>query len=107
MDSSFCTSSLAKENHSCGVGTFVGKGASLRRCIVEIVVLMYRLVLKPALLAISGPYQQCKYPVSCSEFAKQQFIEQSFFVAFNNSVKRVISCNPWFQCKHPHNKDKE
>lgn len=95
MDSSFCTSPPVEANHSRRVAAPAGKSSGIRRRAIEVIFVVYRYLIKPALFALSGPYQTCRHPVSCSEYAKQQFLIQPLHLAIRNSTKRVISCNPW------------
>lgn len=103
MDSSFCTSPPVEESHTKRVAASSGERRGIRRSVVEMIFVIYRYVFKPALFALSGPYQQCRHPISCSEFAKQQFLTQPLPVALRKSVLRVASCHPWsgpnFNCR--------
>lgn len=41
-----------------------------------------------------GP-SNCRYPVGCTAFAREQFEKESFFKALKNTTLRVLSCNPF------------
>lgn len=38
----------------------------------------------------------CRYPVSCTQFAKWQLQEKALFIALWAIFKRVLSCNPFW-----------
>jgi len=42
-----------------------------------------------------GP-AQCRYTITCTQFAAQQLQEKTFLYAVIAIVKRVFSCNPFF-----------
>jgi putative component of membrane protein insertase Oxa1/YidC/SpoIIIJ protein YidD len=109
MDSSLSTSSFVKAEHSKRVGALSGKNSEpgsdnsnaskqknlVKKYVVEMIFACYRYFFKPALFALSGPYQQCRYDVSCSEYAKRQYLTNSLLKATRNSFRRIVSCNPW------------
>jgi len=70
-----------------------------------VISIIYKHIFKPFLFALSGPGQQCRYPVSCSEYAKRKFQKESFVKAFCLSIKRVVSCNPWTSFKLDKNEE--
>lgn len=65
---------------------------------------MSKIVKKAALQAL-GFYQKyisvfsfgsCRYYPTCSEFAKWQFIHNSFLKALFATTTRILKCNPYF-----------
>lgn len=95
MDSSFSTTPSVKAELNQRVDALFGQDSGLRRRVVEVIYFGYRYFFKPALFALSGPYQQCRHPVSCGEYAREQFSTQTFFRALQKSAVRVMSCHPW------------
>jgi putative membrane protein insertion efficiency factor len=42
-------------------------------------------------------YGSCRYYPTCSEYAKWQFENNSFFKALYSTITRIISCNQYFE----------
>ena len=41
-------------------------------------------------------YAECRYMVTCTQFAEHELREKGFLVAIWGIVKRVVRCNPFF-----------
>ena len=52
------------------------------------------LFLIEGLRPLLGP-SNCRYPIGCTTFAREQFEKESFLKAFKNTTLRVLSCNPF------------
>lgn len=39
----------------------------------------------------------CRFHPTCSEYAKQAFLEYNFFYASYLSAKRILKCNPFWE----------
>lgn len=44
-----------------------------------------------------GPQGTCRFPITCTQYAEEQFKEKSFLIAILYIIKRVIYCNPFFK----------
>lgn len=68
------------------------------RSLLILFVRVYQMVSYPLSLAVGllGFRCQCKFAVSCSEFAVNQINqEKKLIVAVNNIFKRLVACGPW------------
>ncbi len=41
-------------------------------------------------------FGSCRYYPSCSEYTKQQFVKNNFFIAIFQSILRILRCNQLF-----------
>lgn len=56
---------------------------------------LYQAILSPLLHRMLGVQSACRYPVSCSEYAKKSIEEYGILQGGLKSVKRLLSCQPF------------
>ncbi|MBS1986176.1 MAG: membrane protein insertion efficiency factor YidD [Bdellovibrionales bacterium] len=61
--------------------------------------MIYRLILHPALSALGGLGQECRFEPSCSRYAEESFERFSFFRATKLTLRRLARCNPWIRAE--------
>lgn len=56
---------------------------------------LYQLFVSPLLHNFLGVRYACRYPISCSDYAKQQIQTKGVLEGSYFAFKRVLSCNPF------------
>lgn len=55
---------------------------------------LYQIFVSPFIHAATGSVKACKYPVTCSEYAKSQIQEKGAIKGSILAIKRILSCHP-------------
>src|SRR5215472_3981602 len=68
--------------------------------ILILAVRIYRWTFSPAMTFLFGPYSQCRFTPSCSEYALDSIGKHGAVVGCWLAIKRVCRCHPWGDCGH-------
>ena len=55
----------------------------------------YQIFLSPLLKSFLGVQRACKYPVTCSEYAKRAIQISGIIKGCSLSIRRLLSCQPF------------
>lgn len=55
---------------------------------------LYQAVVSPLLKQLLGQGTMCRYPISCSEYAKQSIRTYGFIHGGTLAIRRFLSCQP-------------
>lgn len=63
--------------------------------IVILLLTFYQVIISPLIKQVLGLGFLCRYPVSCSEFAKHSVKRYGFFQGSILAIRRFLSCQPF------------
>lgn len=63
--------------------------------IVLLLLAVYQIVVSPFLHSVTGTVHACRYPISCSEYARIQVEEKGVVRGGLLAIKRLLSCHPF------------
>lgn len=95
MDSSSLHSQAQQKTAARRLGGQHPKITPMRSLIVDSLFWIYQGFFKPFLLALGSGPVGCRYPESCSHYARRIYLEENFLRATILSTKRVLGCHPW------------
>ena len=61
---------------------------------------VYRLTLSPAMTFLGGPFSQCRFTPSCSQYAIDAIRSRGPAAGMWLALRRVCRCHPWGGCGH-------
>lgn len=64
--------------------------------VVIFVLKAYQAGISPLIKQALGAEKQCRFEVTCSQYAVEAYKNYNLFKASYLSVKRVVSCNPFY-----------
>lgn len=63
--------------------------------IVLFLLTIYQYVISPFIHAATGTVHACRYPITCSEYARIQIEEKGFIKGGRLAIQRLLSCHPF------------
>ncbi len=64
---------------------------------MRFLILVYRLLISPALHLISGPGMGCRFTPTCSHYSEEAIHRFGLFRGLPLSLLRILRCNPLFR----------